>query len=41
MFIIPKKDGTIRFISDFRDINKRIKIPYSIPKIQDLGNAKT
>ena len=36
-FIIPKKDGSIRFISDFRKLNKRIKRkPYPIPKIQDL-----
>ena len=24
-FIIPKKQGTVRFISDFREVNKRIK----------------
>jgi hypothetical protein len=24
-FIIPKKDGTARFMSDFRELNKRIK----------------
>jgi hypothetical protein len=24
-FIIPKKDGTVRFISDFRELDKRIK----------------
>lgn len=36
-FIIPKKDGTVRFISDFRQLNQRIKRkPYPIPKIQDL-----
>jgi hypothetical protein len=36
-FIIPKKDGTVRFISDFRKLNKRIKRkPYPIPKIQDM-----
>jgi hypothetical protein len=36
-FIIPKKDGTVRFISDFRQLNKRIKRkPFPIPKIQDL-----
>jgi hypothetical protein len=36
-FIIPKKDGTVRFISDFRQLNLRIKRkPYPIPKIQDL-----
>ena len=36
-FIIPKKDGTVQFISDFRELNKRIKRkPYPIPKIQDL-----
>ena len=36
-FIIPKKDGSVRFISDFRELNKGIKRkPYPIPKIQDL-----
>src|SRR5690348_15885243 len=36
-FIIPKKDGTVRFISDFRQLNARIqRKPYPIPKIQDL-----
>ena len=36
-FIIPKKDGTVRFISDFRELHIRIRrTPYPIPKIQDL-----
>ena len=33
-FIIPKKDSTVRTISDFRELNKHIvRKPYSIPKI--------
>ena len=24
-FVIPKKNGTVRFISDFKELNKRIK----------------
>ena len=36
-FLIPKKDSTVRFISDFRELNKCIlSQPYPIPKIQDL-----
>jgi hypothetical protein len=36
-YIIPKKDGSVRFISDFWELNKRIKRkPYPIPKVQDL-----
>jgi hypothetical protein len=36
-FLIPKKDATDQFISDFHELNKRIKQkPYPIPKIQDL-----
>ena len=36
-FIILKKDATVRFISDFRKLNKHIKCkPFPIPKIQDL-----
>ena len=36
-FVIPKKDKTIRFITDFRELNKHIKRkPYPLPKIQDL-----
>jgi hypothetical protein len=33
-FIIPKKDHTVRAISDFGELNKRIvRKPYTIPKI--------
>ena len=36
-FLIPKKDITVRFISEFRELNKRIlRQPYPIHKIQDL-----
>jgi len=36
-FIIPKKDGSVRFISDFQELNKRIlRKPYPIPNIQDM-----
>ena len=36
-FVIPKKDWTIRFFTNFRELNKKIKRkPYPIPKLQDL-----
>ena len=36
-FLIPKKDSTVRFFSDIRDLNKLIlRQPYPMPKIQDL-----
>jgi hypothetical protein len=36
-FIIPKKDSTVRTISDFKELNKRIvRKPYPIPKISTI-----
>ena len=36
-FLIPKKDSTVRSISEFIELNKHIlRQPYLIPKIQDL-----
>jgi len=36
-FIIPKKDGSVRFISDFRELTKRIlRKPHPIPNVQDM-----
>jgi hypothetical protein len=37
VFIIPKKDGTVRFITDYRKVNRMIKRkPYPIPRIADM-----
>ena len=36
-FIIPKKDGTIRFVSDFRVLNAMLKDKqFPLPKVQDM-----
>ena len=36
-FIIPKKDGTVHFVTDFRKLNSMIKWnPYPIPHIRDI-----
>ena len=41
-FIIPKKDGQVRFISDFRRLNKQIKrTPYPISHINDMLNKQS
>jgi hypothetical protein len=37
VFIIPKKDGTVHFITDYRKVNQMIKRkPYPIPRIADM-----
>ena len=36
VFIIPKKEGTVRFITDYRKVNGQIvRKPYPIPRIAD------
>jgi len=36
-FVIPKKNGTVRFVTDFRKVNNRlIRKPFPIPKISDV-----
>jgi hypothetical protein len=36
-FIVPKKNNTVRFLSDFRGFNKRlIRKPFPIPKISTV-----
>jgi hypothetical protein len=41
MMVIPKKDGAIRTIDDFRELNKHAKRKtYSLPKIQDIFHRR-
>ena len=41
-FIIPKKNKTVRFISDFREVNERvIRTPFPIPKISSVLQEMT
>jgi hypothetical protein len=36
-FIIPKKNGTVRVVSDFRVLNSKLqRVAFPIPRIQDI-----
>jgi len=36
-FIVPKKDGSVRFISNFQKLNKRmLRKPHPVPNVQDM-----
>ena len=38
-FVVPKKDNRVRWVSDFRELNKLIKRkPFPMPRIQDIMN---
>ena len=41
MFVIPKKNGTIRTVDDMRELNKQIKRKqYPLPKIKDIFHRR-
>ena len=40
-FVVPKKDNRVRWVSDFRELNKLIKRkPFPMPKIQNIINRR-
>ena len=40
-FIIPKKDGRVRWLVDLRELNKLVKRPkFSLPRIPDIMNRR-
>jgi hypothetical protein len=39
-FVIPKKDNTVRFLTDFRKLNAQLKrAPFSLPHIRDIRES--
>jgi Reverse transcriptase (RNA-dependent DNA polymerase) len=41
-FIVPEKDGRVRWVSDFQELNKLIKRKvYNLPRIQDILSKRT
>jgi hypothetical protein len=41
-FLIPKEDGTVRWISDFQALNNALRTKvYPVPRIQDIASRRS